>query len=84
MAAKMKVVFYGRLAEEIGAELEVGVSPGSSVAEVREMIAAEHPNVAGVLVNRRALSVVGERMVRDDYRLAAGDTLEFLPPVSGG
>jgi len=84
MAPKMKVVFYGRLAEEIGAELEVGVSPGSSVAEVREMIAAEHPNVAGVLVNRRALSVVGERMVRDDYRLAAGDTLEFLPPVSGG
>ena len=80
----MKVVFYGRLAEEIGAELEVGVSPGSSVAEVREMIAAEHPNVAGVLLSRRALSVVGERMVRDDYRLAAGDTLEFLPPVSGG
>ena len=84
MAPKMKVVFYGRLAEEIGAELEVGVSPGSSVAEVREMIAAEHPNVAGVLLSRRALSVVGERMVRDDYRLAAGDTLEFLPPVSGG
>ena len=80
----MKVVFYGRLAEEIGAELEVSVLPGSSVADVREMIAAEHPNVAWVLLSRRALSVVGERMVRDDYRLAAGDTLEFLPPVSGG
>ena len=80
----MKVVFYGRLAEEIGAELEVSVLPGSSVADVREMIAAEHPNVAGVLLSRRALSVVGERMVRDDYRLAANDTLEFLPPVSGG
>jgi len=80
----MKVVFYGRLAEEIGAELEVSVLPGASVADVREMIAAEHPNVAGVLLSRRALSVVGERMVRDDYRLAAGDTLEFLPPVSGG
>jgi len=80
----MKVVFYGRLAEEIGAELEVSVLPGCSVADVREMIAAEHPEVAGVLLSRRALSVVGERVVRDDYRLAAGDTLEFLPPVSGG
>jgi len=84
MAANMKVVFYGRLAEEIGAELEVSVLPGSSVADVREMIAAKHPNVAGVLLSRRALSVVGEWMVRDDYRLAANDTLEFLPPVSGG
>ena len=80
----MKVVFYGRLAEEIGAEQEVSVLPGSSVADVRETLAAEHPEVAGVLLSRRALSVVGERMVRDDYRLAAGDTLEFLPPVSGG
>lgn len=80
----MKVVFYGRLAEEIGAELEVGVSPGSTVADVREMLAAEHPGVAGVLLNQRAVSVVGDRLVRDDYRLAAGDMLEFLPPVSGG
>jgi len=71
----MKVVLYGRLAEEIGAELEVSVLPGSSVADVREMIAAKHPNVAGVLLSRRALSVVGEWMVRDDYRLAANDTL---------
>ena len=80
----MKVVFYGRLAEEVGPEIEVSVLPSCSVADVREIIAAEHPNVAGVLLSRRALSVVGERMVRDDYRLAANDTLEFLPPVSGG
>jgi len=80
----MKVVFYGRLAEEIGPEIEVSVLPSCSVADVREMIAAEHPDVAGLLRNRRVLSVVGERMVRDDYRLVAADTLEFLPPVSGG
>jgi sulfur-carrier protein len=80
----MKVLFYGRLAEAIGPELEVDASPGSSVADVRERLAAEHPNAAAVLRNKRALSFVGERLVRDDYRLAAGDTLEFLPPVSGG
>jgi molybdopterin converting factor small subunit len=80
----MKVLFYGRLAEALGPELEIGAAPGSSVADVRERLAAEHPDAAGVLRNKQALSFVGEMMVRDDYRLAAGDTLEFLPPVSGG
>jgi len=80
----MKVLFYGRLAEAIGAELEVGASPGCSVAEVRDGLAADYPDVERVLRNKRALSFVGDRLVRDDYRLAPGDTLEFLPPVSGG
>jgi len=80
----MKILFYGRLAEAIALELEVGASPGSSVADVRERLAAEHPGAAAVLRNERALSLVRDRLVRDDYCLAAGDTLEFLPPVSGG
>jgi molybdopterin converting factor small subunit len=80
----MKVLFYGRLAEAIGPELEVGASPGASIADVRERLAAEHPHAADVLRNKRALSFVGDRLVRDDYSLALGDTLEFLPPVSGG
>ena len=80
----MKVLFYGRLAEAIGTELEVGASPGSSVAEVRDRLAADHPEIDGVLRSKRALSFVGDRLVRDDYRLSPGDTLEFLPPVSGG
>lgn len=80
----MKVLFYGRLAEAIGSELEVRAALGASVAEVRETIAAEHPDAAGLLRSKRALSFVGSRLVRDDYRLASGDRLEFLPPVSGG
>ena len=80
----MKVLFYGRLAEAIGPEAEVGALPGSSVAEVRDRLAVEHPDAAEVLRDRRALSFVGDTLVRDDYRLSAEDTLEFLPPVSGG
>ena len=80
----MKVLFYGRLAERIGPELEIGASPGWSVGDVRKSLIAEHPEVEGVLGNRRALTFIGDRLVRDDHRLAAGDTLEFLPPVSGG
>lgn len=80
----MKVLFYGRLAEAIGPELEIGALPGFSVAELREWMVAEYPVFEEVLRSKRALSFVGDRLVRDDYRLAAGDTLEFLPPVSGG
>jgi len=80
----MKVLFHGRLAEAIGSELEVSCASVCTVAEVRERVAAEHPDAASALRNKRALSVVGEKLVRDDYRLTCGDKLEFLPPVSGG
>jgi molybdopterin converting factor small subunit len=80
----MKVLFHGRLAEAIGSALEVNCASDCTVAEVRERVAAEHPDAASVLRNKRALSVVGEKLVRDDYRLTCGDKLEFLPPVSGG
>lgn len=80
----MKVLFYGRLAEAIGPELQAGAMPGCSVAELRDRLIAEHPEIGDVLRNRRALTCVADRIVRDDYRLAADDTLEFLPPVSGG
>lgn len=69
----MKVLLYGRLAEAIGSELEVSVGLGSTVVEVRETLAAEHPDAAGALRSKRALSFVGDRLVRDDYRLVSGD-----------
>lgn len=80
----MKVLFHGRLAEAIGRELDVTTSSGSSVAEVRDRILAEHPQARDMLQSGRGLTCVGDRLVREDYCLAAGDTLEFLPPVSGG
>ena len=80
----MKVLFHGRLAEAIGPELEVESAIGCSVAEMRDRLVAEHPHVEDVLRSKRALTCVGDALVHDNYRLVAGDTLEFLPPVSGG
>ena len=80
----MKILFYGRLAQAVGAELEMDVSYGCSVADVRERIIAAHPKIETVLRSERARSCVGDRVVLDDYRLAPGDMLEFLPAVSGG
>ena len=80
----MKVLFYGRLAETIGRDLEIDAPPGCSVAELRDRLIAEHPEAEQPLRSRRALACVGDALVRDTYLLKAGDRIEFLPPVSGG
>jgi molybdopterin converting factor small subunit len=80
----MKVRFYGRLAEAIGPELEVGAPPGCSVADLRDRLIAQRPDMEEVLRNRRAKACVADRLVPDDYPIGADETVEFLPPVSGG
>jgi molybdopterin converting factor small subunit len=80
----VKVKFYGRLAETIGAEVDFAAEPGCSVSELRDRIAAAHPESSEHLCSARARTCVAGVIVRDDYRLRAGETAEFLPPVSGG
>ena len=80
----MKVLFYGRLAEAIGPDLEIEASPGCSVAELRDRLIAQYPRAEQPLRSRRALACIGDVLVPDTYVLKAGDRVEFLPPVSGG
>ena len=80
----MKVLFYGRLAEAIGPELEIDAPAGCSVAQLRDRLVAEHPQAEQPLRNRRALACVGDSLVHDTYVLRADERIEFLPPVSGG
>jgi molybdopterin converting factor small subunit len=80
----VKVAFYGRLAEAVGPEVEIEALPGCSVAELRNMVIAEHPETEDALRNKRARACVGDTLVHDSYALSASDRVEFLPPVSGG
>ena len=80
----MKIMFYGRLAEAIGPELELDQPSQCSIAEIRERLASEYPEVAATLASRRAFACVGGSMVRDDYLVPSAGEVEFLPPVSGG
>ena len=80
----MKVLFYGRLAETIGHELDIDAPAGCSVADLRDRLIAEHPHAEQPLRSKRALACVGNALVRDTYVLQAADRVEFLPPVSGG
>ncbi len=80
----MKILFYGRLADLLGPEVDVDVPQGSSIAQVRERLAVERPGSAAALTGRRVLACVAGSVVRDDYVVGGRDQVEFLPPVSGG
>ena len=79
----MQVVFYGRLAEAIAPAIELDATD-CSIAELRQKLAAEHPQAAATLGSTRFRALVGAHLVGEDYLVAAGDRIEFLPPVSGG
>lgn len=80
----MKILLHGRLAEAIGPEVAVDAEPGCSIAELRARIAGDHPATSGTLANTRARACVDGTLVQDDYRVSAGQQVEFMPPVCGG
>jgi molybdopterin converting factor small subunit len=80
----MRILFYGRLAEAIAPEIELDNSAGRSVSQLREMLAAAHPDAAAILASKRSRACVGQVLVGEDHLIGAGDQVEFLPPVSGG
>ena len=79
-----RILFHGRLADVLGRDLEVAAPRSCSVAELRTQIAAEHPNAADAICNSRVRACVGDSIVPDSHRIAPGDQVEFLAPVSGG
>ena len=80
----MKVLFYGRLADLLGREMEVEAPASCSIAELRGRVIADHPNVRQTLEHGRVRACVGDAVVDDRFMVTATDTVEFLPPVSGG
>ncbi len=78
----MKILLYGRLADGIGREIAVEADPRWSIANLREEIAALHPTIAPALARSRAC--IDGVMVGDNRLASAAETVEFLPPVSGG
>jgi molybdopterin converting factor small subunit len=80
----VKLLFYGRLADVIGTELELEAPPGCSVGELRELLISEHPDAGPVLRSARSRACIGDALVGEEHVPAAGERVEFLPPVSGG
>lgn len=80
----MKVRFYGKLADLLGRERDIAFTPPCTVAELRQRLAADHPEAAESLRNKRVTACIGDTIVRDSYAMSDDDVLELLAPVSGG
>ena len=81
----MDVIFYGRLADRVGRQVHLAVPAGGcTVAELRRRIAEEHPAIAEDLLGPTVRACVADEIVPETAIVAAEQSVEFFPPVSGG
>ena len=82
-SVRVKVLFFGRLRELAGKAEENGELPeGLTLAQVFERFAKRHPKLAEF---RKSMVVSrNQEFAAWDTRIAEGDEIAFLPPVSGG
>lgn len=80
----MKVRFYGKLGEQLGAEVDVDTPAGTeTVAELRSVLAEMFPGAA-IDLQRRSRACIADAIVGEDRELIGTEIVEFFPPLSGG
>ena len=81
---KLKVRFYGKLADLFGSERDVPIDAPCTVAELRRRLAIDHPHAAEPLQNKRVRACVGDAIIGDEDIVPRNEVLDLLAPVSGG
>ncbi len=80
---KVRVKFFAMLRERAGtADALQDLPEGSTVNDLWDALRREHAGLAGL--DLRLLYAVNSEYVVLDHRLADGDEVAFIPPVSGG
>ncbi|MDQ0218567.1 molybdopterin converting factor subunit 1 [Peribacillus cavernae] len=76
----VNVLFFAHLKDVVGKE-EVSVEGNEwNVARLKEKIAADY----GLEGLESVMTAVNEEFADDETILSEGDTIAFIPPVSGG
>jgi molybdopterin converting factor subunit 1 len=77
------ILLFASIAERAGTRrLELPLSPGDTVASVRDRLIAAHPQLGAFVPT--LLYALNEEYVRESEPVPAGATLALIPPVSGG
>ncbi|MDQ0298165.1 molybdopterin synthase sulfur carrier subunit [Salibacterium salarium] len=76
----IKVLFFARLQEELGKDNMELDTAGWTIDELKNWLEAEY-NLDGVT---QTMTAVNEEFTDGSHILASGDTVAFIPPVSGG
>jgi molybdopterin synthase sulfur carrier subunit len=80
---KLKLLYFAHLAERAGAREETReFADGVIAGGLRALVEQAHPKLAGALATCRI--AVDEEFASDDTPLHDGQTVAFIPPVSGG
>ncbi len=78
---RVNILYFALLREQRGSGCEELETSAATVRELYRELVARH----GLTVAERSLAIsLNETLVRWDAVLAEGDTVVFLPPVSGG
>ena len=79
----VRVCLFAWLRETVGRqELEIELADGATPEDVWRRLASDYP---GLAERRRSLAAaVNRSYAAFDTRLAPGDEVAFIPPVSGG
>ena len=82
-SVRVKVLFFGRLRELTGlSEENEEVSEGATLSDLLERYIRRYPQLAGFRASLVASR--NQEFAAWDTRIASGDEIAFLPPVSGG
>jgi molybdopterin converting factor small subunit len=57
---------------------------GCTIAELRGLLAREHPEAGELLGSLALRPCVDDRLVGEEHRVADAASVEFFPPLSGG
>ncbi len=80
---KVRVKLFAMLRERAGTGDDLqDVPDGTTVKELWDKLRREHAGLSGVEL--RLLYAVNSEYVGLEHRLADGDEVAFIPPVSGG
>jgi molybdopterin synthase sulfur carrier subunit len=77
-----RVLLFGRLADQAGWR-ERSVE-AASLAALRDLLAADDPDLAQALGGPGVQVAIDKVIVRGEAALAAATEVAFLPPMSGG
>lgn len=80
----MKVIFFGKLRDALGDESDLVAEQGETVAQLRRRLADLHPIASRDLLNPGVRACVDDEIVTEDFIVGDRESVEFLPPLSGG
>ncbi|MTH51922.1 molybdopterin converting factor subunit 1 [Bacillus mangrovi] len=76
----IKVLLFAAVREFIGKDMIEMEGGSQTVLQLREQLEKDYPEAPF----SHAMAAVNESFVPDDYEIKPGDTVAFIPPVSGG